>query len=157
MSGEPSGKIKAEFLEAIYAQARAEFPNECCGYILGTGESAELVQCKNRQDQLHAMDPEAHPRTAANAYNIGGKELLTLVRSFDSDKPATVIYHSHPRVGAYFSEEDTRAAIAAGFEVEYLVVDTQQDAVGGAVLFRRDGEAYVEVAVFGDPHRGSTT
>lgn len=158
MSTEVTGesRIKAEFLEAIYAQSRAEFPNECCGYILGEGDDAELVQCKNRQDQLHAIDPEAHPRTAANAYNIGGKELLTLVRSFESERPASVIYHSHPRVGAYFSEEDTRAAIAAGFPVAYLVVDAQDDRVGGAVLFRREGEAYVEVAVFGDPHRGST-
>lgn len=149
MSGSPgSPMISAAHLEAIYRQARAEFPKECCGYILGTGDAAELVPCRNRQDQLHALDPEAHPRTAENGYNIGGRELLTLTRSFESTTPAAVIYHSHPRVGAYFSDEDTRAAIAAGFDVDYLVVDVQDDVIGGAVLFRRNGDAFVAIARF---------
>jgi [CysO sulfur-carrier protein]-S-L-cysteine hydrolase len=152
MSGEPVPTIATDHLEAIYRQARAEFPKECCGYILGEGDDAVLVECKNRQDQLHALDPEAHPRTAENGYNIGGKELLTLVRSFDGDEPARVIYHSHPRVGAYFSEEDTRAAIAAGYPVDYLVVDVQADGVREAILFRREGDRYVPIASFpGDP------
>ena len=148
MSGDPPN-IEPDHLDAIYRQARAEFPKECCGYILGTGTDAELVPCVNRQDKLHELDPEAHPRTAENGYNIGGKELLTLVRSFESERPATIIYHSHPKVGAYFSEEDTRAAIAAGYPVDYLVVDAQSaDHVAGAVLFRRAGERYVEIARF---------
>lgn len=140
--------IAMDHLEAIYRQAREEFPKECCGYILGEGDDAVLVECKNRQDQLHALDPAEHPRTAENGYNIGGKELLTLVRSFDSDQPARVIYHSHPRVGAYFSEEDTRAAIAAGYPVDYLVVDVQDDGVREAILFRREGDRYVPIASF---------
>ena len=151
MSGDPSRPapgISPEHLAKIYAQARAEFPKECCGYILGTGDAARLVQCKNRQDQLHALDPSEHPRTAENAYNIGGRELLDLVRSFESDTPASIIYHSHPRVGAYFSEEDTNAAIAAGYPVDYLVVDAQDEEIVEAVLFRRDGDGFVKIATF---------
>ncbi len=135
-------------LDQIYAQARAEFPNESCGYIFGRGETSRYVVCKNRQDELHALDPQAYPRTAANGYNIGGKELLRLVRSFDTDDPVTIIVHSHPEVGAYFSEEDTRAAISAGYPVDYLVVDAQADGIREALLFRRDGDRYVEVARF---------
>lgn len=145
MSGDA---ITREHLLAIYAQARAEFPGECCGYLLGTAPHAELVACENRQDKLHALDPEAHPRTSANGYNIGGKQLLALVRSFESATPATIIYHSHPKVGAYFSEEDTRAAIAAGYAVDYLVVDVQEHEVVEAKLFRREGDRYVEIARF---------
>lgn len=140
--------IPPAILDAIYEQARDEFPEECCGYLVGHGETMQVRRCKNRQNQLHALDPEAHPRTAANAYNIGGRELLDLVRSFEGDDPATIIYHSHPRVGAYFSEEDTRAAIAAGYPVDYLVVDAQDDEVKGAVLFRRNGDVYEEIARF---------
>jgi proteasome lid subunit RPN8/RPN11 len=140
--------ISREHLAAIYAQSRAEFPKECCGYILGEGAEAELIACTNRQDQLHALDPDAHPRTAENGYNIGGRELLRLVRSFESDVPARIIYHSHPRVGAYFSEEDTRAALSAGYPCDYLVVDVQEDEVREAVLFRQQGERYVEIARF---------
>jgi [CysO sulfur-carrier protein]-S-L-cysteine hydrolase len=147
MSGD-APTICTEHLQAIYRQARAEFPRECCGYILGHGDDAELVTCENRQDKLHALDPEANPRTAENGYNIGGKELLRLVRSFEGDRPATIIYHSHPRVGAYFSREDTDAALAAGYPVDYLVVDVQDDTVREAKLFRRAGDAYVEIARF---------
>jgi|SRR5690606_3755314 len=146
MSGKPT--ISAAHLDAIYRQARAEFPKECCGYILGAGETAILVPCKNRQDQLHALDPVEHPRTAENGYNIGGRELLQLTRSFESDTPATIIYHSHPRVGAYFSDEDTRAAIAAGYPVDYLVVDAQDDEIREAKLFRRHGDVFVEIERF---------
>lgn len=147
MAGE-APTISREHLLAIYRQARAEFPEECCGYILGTGATAELVACENRQNKLHALDPVAHPRTATNGYNIGGKQLLTLVRSFESETPATIIYHSHPRVGAYFSEEDTRAALGAGYPCDYLVVDVQDDEIVEAKLFRRDAERYVEIATF---------
>jgi [CysO sulfur-carrier protein]-S-L-cysteine hydrolase len=149
MSGDPRvPTISAEHLQAIYRQGRTEFPRECCGYILGDGEQAELIPCENRQDRLHALDPLEHPRTGENGYNIGGKQLLQLVRSFESSRPASIIYHSHPRVGAYFSEEDTRAAIAAGFPCDYLVVDVQEHGIGGAKLFRRDGDRYLEIASF---------
>jgi proteasome lid subunit RPN8/RPN11 len=149
----PLPEFPAGALRAIYAQAREEFPSECCGYLLGSGPEAKLVTCINRQDRLHELDPETHPRTSANAYNIGGRELLDLVRSFETEQVATVIYHSHPRVGAYFSEEDTRAAEAAGYPVDYLVVDVQPEGVREAILFRRDdsGEQlrYAERARFG--------
>jgi proteasome lid subunit RPN8/RPN11 len=139
-------------LEHMYRHARETFPHECCGYLLGSGDGVRVVSCVNHQDQLHATDPEHFPRTAERAYNIGGKELLQLVRSFDGNDPATVIYHSHPRVGAYFSPEDVRAAEAAGYPVDYLVIDAQEGEIGGAVLFRRvAGTAeprYDEVARF---------
>lgn len=147
MSGETPTIVPAH-LEAIYRHARAEFPRECCGYILGQGSDAELVTCKNVQDQLHAYDPEAFPRTAENGYNIGGKELLRLTRSLDGDQPVRIVYHSHPRVGAYFSDEDTQAAIAADWPVDYLVVDVQEHEVVEAVLFRRAGDRYERIARF---------
>jgi proteasome lid subunit RPN8/RPN11 len=149
MSGDgPS--LPREALLDIYAHARAEFPNECCGYIYGVGDEVEVVRCKNRQDQLHALDPETHPRTSANAYNIGGRELLNLVKSFGTDRPVTIIYHSHPRVGAYFSKEDAAAARGAGYPVLYLVVDAQDDHIVEAKLFegRNDGREWVEVETF---------
>ncbi len=151
MSGEDTPSLLQEHLDVIYAQSSAEFPKECCGYIHGRGATARVVQCKNRQDQLHAFDPELNPRTSENGYNIGGRELLELTRSFESDDPATIIYHSHPRVGAYFSGEDTEAALSSSLPVDYLVVDAQEDGVKGAILFRREGQQYVEIERFGEP------
>ena len=150
MSDRPVPTLTPEQLERIYAQTRREFPSECCGYLLGSGEGSELVECVNRQDKLHELDPEVRGCTSANAYNIGGRELLNLVRSFETERPASLIYHSHPRVGAYFSEEDTNAAEAAGYPVDYLVVDAQDDEIKEAVLFRRaegpEGVKYEPVA-----------
>ena len=131
-------------LAEIYDHARATYPEECCGYVVGRGSAATVVRCTNRQNELHEADPDTFPRTARTAYQIAGKELLALVRSFDSDRPATILYHSHPGVGAYFSEEDTRAALAAGYPVDYLVVDVTADGVRGAVLFAREGDRFVE-------------
>lgn len=133
--------IPAALLAAIYAQARAEFPGECCGYLRGRGEAMRLVQCKNYQDRLHALDPETYPRTSANGYNFGGREQIEFARSFESADPPTIIYHSHPRVGAYFSAEDESAALSAGWTVDYLVVDAQAEEIREAVLFRRDPSA----------------
>ena len=146
--------IPAALLAAIYAQARAEFPGECCGYLRGRGEAMRLVQCKNYQDRLHALDPETYPRTSANGYNFGGREQIDFARSFEAEDPPTIIYHSHPRVGAYFSAEDESAALSAGWTVDYLVVDAQTDEIREAVLFRRDpsaapgGPAFVAIARF---------
>ena len=61
MPSEPS--LPPDVLAAIYAQSRQEFPKECCGYVRGRGATARVFPCRNRQDQLHALDPEAHPRT----------------------------------------------------------------------------------------------
>ncbi len=148
---DPTHDLPPAVLAEIYDHARAEYPNECCGYVLGAGPDASVVRCTNRQDALHAADPVTFPRTARTAYQIGGRELLALVRSFDGPRPATILYHSHPDVGAYFSEEDTRAALSAGYPVAYLVVDVTAEAVRGAVLFVREGDRFVERRRFGPP------
>ena len=150
----PADQIPPALLDAIYAQARAEFPGECCGYIRGRGANMTQVPCKNFQDRLHALDPEANPRTSANGYNFGGREYLDFARSIAGDDPPTIVYHSHPRVGAYFSKEDEDAALSASWPVDYLVVDVHDAEIREAVLFRRDPEAapgapaYVPVAHF---------
>ncbi len=148
MPGEPA--LTAEQLALIYRHARQEFPRECCGFVLGHGPSAEIVACENQQDRYHAVDPEAYPRTSANAYMFGAKDVLRLDRSLGSDRPATIVYHSHPRVGAYFSAEDARAALASSWPVDYLVVDCRDpdQGIGEAKLFRREGEAFVEIERF---------
>jgi proteasome lid subunit RPN8/RPN11 len=147
MSGE---LLSRGVLAAIYRHARATFPRECCGFVLGSGAEAEQVECENWQDRYHAIDPETFPRTAETAYTFGGKDLRRLAESLDSDRRATIVYHSHPRVGAYFSAEDSKAALSAGWPVDYLVVDCQEDRVRESILYRKhpDRDEYVEVARF---------
>lgn len=140
--------VSREHLLAMYEQARAEFPRECCGFIVGDGDKAELVACTNVMDKYHRLDPQEFPRTAENGYKLDFKDARRLDDSFGSDTPARIIYHSHPRVGAYFSEEDTRAAVATNWDVDYLVIDAQEDRIVEAILFRRKGDAYEQIARF---------
>ena len=40
-------------LVEIYDHARATYPEECCGYVVGRGSAATVVRCTNRQNELH--------------------------------------------------------------------------------------------------------
>ena len=54
----------------ISRHAREAFPDECCGVILSTGDSDRVHALENIQNQLHALDPQTYPRTAARAYAL---------------------------------------------------------------------------------------
>ena len=144
-----SGELPRAAIDLIYAHAREGYPEEVCGFIL---ESGEVRRCENQQNKMHALDPESYPRTAQHAYFLGIKDLKFLDQSAKSDRPVRVIYHSHVDVGAYFSDEDKRAAAVDGellYPVDYLVVDAGPDGARGALLFRFDAGEFVEVARFG--------
>ena len=154
MNGESTGesvRLPRAVLEAIYQQARVGYPEEVCGFIVGRGDAAVARQCVNRQNELHAQDPETFSRDAKTAYNLGPADLLFLDKSLSTDEPVTIIYHSHCNVGAYFSEEDKRAATPFDeplYPVDYLVIDAQADGIQGAKLFRWVDSDFLEVAVF---------
>jgi proteasome lid subunit RPN8/RPN11 len=144
-----SGELPRPVLDEIYAHAREGYPEEICGLIIA---GDEVRRCENRQNALHAEDPELFPRTARTAYNLGAKDLFFLDRSLRSPRPVTIIYHSHIDVGAYFSEEDARAAAPDGellYPVDYLVVDAAPEGVRGSKLFRFLDGKFVEIAAYG--------
>jgi proteasome lid subunit RPN8/RPN11 len=149
----PHPVLGTEALAEMYAHARRDYPNECCGIVFGPkgGPLAErAVACVNTQNDLHAMDPVANPRDAARAYNLGASDLFKLSKSLRGETPAKIIYHSHVDVGAYFSDTDQAAAVMDGepsYPVEYVVIDVQADRVGGAAQFAWDAaeRRYVEV------------
>jgi len=117
--------ISRDVLAAVYAHAIAAFPDECCGYLVGaaTGAVDAAVACRNAQADGH--HPIAPARGADTGFVIAGRELFALARSFDTDRPARIIYHSHTSGRAYFSAVDR--AMAAGpagpaYPVQHLVV-----------------------------------
>ena len=144
-----SGEIPAVALTEIYAHAREGYPEEVCGFIVG---SEEVRRCENQQNKMHALDPETYSRTAREAYFLGFKDLRFMEDSLKSERPVRVIYHSHVDVGAYFSPEDVRAAAPDGVlihPVDFLVVDVKADGVHGSKLFRFEGGRFLEVAHYG--------
>ncbi len=139
--------IPENMMHEIREHAEVVYPEECCGLVLGkTGSPGELTRvrrCKNAQDQFHKLDPHTFPRTNRNAYFIAPKDLLAVERECREQKERVrVIYHSHPDVGAYFSDEDQRCAVVDGEplhpEVDYLVVSVKDGKAGESVWFEWD-------------------
>jgi [CysO sulfur-carrier protein]-S-L-cysteine hydrolase len=109
--------LTAEERAQIAAQAQAEYPGECCGVILERASAPPhrvLMPCRNVQNELHAKDPERHPRDARTAYFIDPKDLLAIGRREAQGYGVSVIYHSHIDAGAYFSATDKQNALING-------------------------------------------
>ena len=105
--------LQSETLDQIYAHAKVEFPNECCGIILSDGSREFVRECRNIQNECHAEDPDAYPRDARTAYLIDPNDLIRVHKEAETkDRPIKAFYHSHPNHDAYFSEKDKADATA---------------------------------------------
>ena len=65
--------LEKEQLDEIHRHALEEYPNECCGIVVGDpGHNDDNVvhRCENIQNKLHEKDPENFTRDARTAYNI---------------------------------------------------------------------------------------
>lgn len=98
--------------------AKREFPDECCGVILGRLSDPshnEVRPCANIQRELKEKYPHLYTRDADTGYYMDPKDLKS---AFDeaSARGLEVIgfYHSHPNHDAYWSSEDHRASMWAG-------------------------------------------
>src|SRR5690606_29686761 len=145
--------IPRELLEQVFREARRAFPAECCGWLSGPrggGAVDALRACANQQDA--GDHPTAPERGAETAYVIAGDDLIAFARSLDGDRPARVIYHSHPNGRAYLSATDIAVATSPwgdgpAYPVQQLVVGIDERAVREAALFSwsdEDGD-FVEV------------
>src|SRR5438477_467634 len=140
-------------LDDMLAHARATHPEECCGAVLELGGRDVVRRFTNVQARLHREDPAAHPRNAETAYTPEPKELFAALREGEAPGARVkVFYHSHTRVGAYFSGEDRARAMfgdePAYPEVTYVVVSDSRTP-GEARAFRWDEGArdFVEVPI----------
>ena len=155
----PHPVVTDQALAEMYAHARRDYPNECCGVVFGPkGAPAanRAVPCANIQNELHAEDPVKHARDARTAYNLGAADLFKLDKSLRGETPAKIVYHSHVDVGAYFSDTDQAAAQMDGeptYPVEYLVIDVRKDGIGGAGQFAWDAaqRRYLEIGRYPGP------
>ena len=139
-------------LEAIEAQARAAYPEECCGMIVERDGHEEVVRVTNLQNELHAQDPVQFPRTAATAYTMGREAAPVLLAVERGALRLLAIYHSHPDHDAYFSAEDRTQAMGGWDEPNYpqagqIVLSVRERAVRASKAFVWDATArdFVEV------------
>ena len=117
-------EISREFVDAILAQSRAEYPDECCGVILGPAGSGKATRLK-------PMINAAHSPTF---YEFDSRDLLALYREIDdNDEEIVVIYHSHTETEARPSRTDI--AYASEPEAHYVLVSTREE-IAPAIEFR---------------------
>jgi proteasome lid subunit RPN8/RPN11 len=143
--------VTAEELAALRGQAVDEYPHESCGVIVVRPGERRFLRCRNVQDELHARDPERHPRDARTAYYIDPKDLLRVGRLEGEGFGVAVIYHSHIDAGAYFSETDKGNALMGGEpaypEATYLVTSVVSGRAERTAAFRWDAAHRDFVAV----------
>lgn len=122
-------------LEQIFHHGEETYPYECCGLVLADGT---VRRATNIQNELHSADPARYTRDASRGYTFSPTDLIAMEKSLELECPAQIIYHSHPDVGAYFSDEDRSKALFCGtpiYPVSYLVVDVKCGQAMGASLF----------------------
>lgn len=141
-------------LAEIEAVLTAAYPHEGCGIIVETpaGEPKVLVST-NLTEHMRDVDPDYYTRGAEEGYVL---DTRLIVQAERRDEVLRVIFHSHPDVGAYFSEEDHRKAVVdwgdgpepAYPDVDYLVTAVNKGVVAEHVLFRYESGAggFVDVA-----------
>ena len=138
-------------LDDILDHARATHPDECCGAVLSLGGRDVVRRFTNIQGRLHADDPVANPRDARTAYSPEPRELLAALR--DGEAPGArlkIFYHSHTKVGAYFSGEDRARALFDGEpaypDVTYVVVSDSREPGEARAFHWDDGTGdFVEI------------
>src|SRR5512134_1539721 len=108
-------RLSPDALNAVYQHAAAEYPSECCGIITGHSGTQRIHACKNLQDELHARDPETHPRTSREAYTMDREEVERIMRDAAGRGESVIaFYHSHIDCGAYFSSMDKEVQTVFG-------------------------------------------
>ena len=151
--------IPARVLRAVHDEARAAFPGECCGWLAGPASGWAATDAHPAVNVQDAGGHPTHPgRGVESAYVFSPEDLLALSESLDGDRPARVIYHSHPNGRAYLSDIDREVATSPwgdgpAFPVQQLVVGVDEGRVVEAALYAwsDDDGGFIEVARFGPP------
>ena len=117
-------EISRTLVDAILEQSRVEYPDECCGVILGPVGSDKALRHK-------PMINAAHSPTF---YEFDPKDLLALYREVDdNDEEIVVIYHSHTETEARPSRTDIAYAGEPG--AHYVLVSSREE-IAPAIEFR---------------------
>ena len=115
----PSGGLDAEIRAQIVAHARAEYPNEACGLIVGDRAAAEGGVALR-------YVPTRNKAASPYRYEIHPEDLLRLtIETDDADEVFWGIVHSHTHTPAVPSPTDIGLAFYP--EALYLLVSLSKD------------------------------
>jgi [CysO sulfur-carrier protein]-S-L-cysteine hydrolase len=142
--------IDRAIVDAIFAHARRDHPDEACGVVAGPAGSDTAVR--------HI--PMDNAERSPTFYRFDSMEQLRVWREMDDrDEEPVVIYHSHTATEAYPSRTDISLAGEPG--AHYLLVSTRDPGVEEIRSFRIVDGAVTEepvriVDATVDPHAVQT-
>jgi proteasome lid subunit RPN8/RPN11 len=94
-------RIEAEPWAAMVSHARATYPNECCGAMLGTTDG------ENKIVKTAVALENAFAGAQAARYELRPEDLMAADKAARERRMDLIgIYHSHPDCDAYFSKTD---------------------------------------------------
>lgn len=129
--GPASVRLPASIASAIVAQARAEYPNEACGLIVGSAPAANGGEARR-------YAPLRNKAASPYRYEIHPDDLLRVtVATDDADEVFWAIVHSHVKSPAVPSPTDVGLAFYP--DALYVLVslaDDQADPETGAPSLR---------------------
>lgn len=103
--GPTSATVSAPLLEELIDHARAGYPNEACGLIVGTAAAADGGQALR-------FEPTRNKAASPHRYEIHPDDLLRLtLATDDANEVFWAIVHSHVRSPAYPSPTDVGLAL----------------------------------------------
>ena len=151
--------IPAAAYDAMAARAIADYPEETCGLVFGSGDDLEVAPLPNIQNDLHRQFPEVHTRDARTAYEFDTLEKEAVISRYEAaGRPLLAIYHSHPDHDAYFSPTDREAAAPPGWGpiqpgAVYLVFSVYEGKLRAVAGFEwsEEGQDFVEVSITRKP------
>ena len=112
--------------------ARATYPNECVGVMLGSiDDGIKTVTLALRMENVS-------PGQRRTRYTLDGKDLLAADAEAQRRGLMVIgIYHSHPDCGAYFSKTDLKNSCPW---YSFVVISVRKGAVSDARSFLPDAE-----------------
>jgi proteasome lid subunit RPN8/RPN11 len=121
--------VSREILEAIKAQARAEIPNEACGYLAGD----RLADGETRVAAIRI--PMTNIDASPEHFSFDAKEqFAALKQAREAGLRLIATYHSHPETPARMSDEDIR--LANDPDTVYLIYSLATDDIKGFTIDR---------------------
>ncbi len=143
MSGGRRLAIAAADLELLEREARARYPAECCGILIGEAGG-------DRQRRVRIVEVVATPnleQRRPDRYTIDPRDLLAAHKRARREGRAVVgYYHSHPERPAVPSEVDRAAAWP---DTSYLILEVRRGGGFAARSWRLEpgGRGFVEERV----------
>lgn len=115
----PCLTLSAQAVGVMAAHAASSYPEECCGLLVCAADAPLVVleshTADNVQNYYHEQNPQMHPRDARTAFLLDPFDLARVERgALGRDLRLAGVFHSHVEVGAYWSDEDRRAALQGG-------------------------------------------